>query len=89
MIGVKHDGEHAYSPAENCVFCDLPTRYWYVPKDVPVCPDCAKEAEAHEVPNKRDWLISQGVNLPADWKCNADLERAKIAAKVAEQISQH
>lgn len=44
---------------ENCCFCRTSTKYWYVPKDVAMCPDCAKEALAEEVPDKLDWIIKE------------------------------
>lgn len=26
---------------ENCIFCDEPTKYWYVSVNRPVCPVCS------------------------------------------------
>lgn len=56
MLEVAHDGEPNWSPAEQCAFCEKPTRFWHVPNDVAVCPSCAMKHDACEVPNKREWL---------------------------------
>ena len=44
---------------ENCVFCRTETEYWYKPKDVAMCPNCASAALAEEVPDKLDWIIKE------------------------------
>lgn len=56
MIEVVHDNEPMWMPAEPCAFCKTPTRYWYKPKDVAVCPGCAAKKKAEDVPSKREWL---------------------------------
>lgn len=80
MITVTHDQEPASEPAEPCAFCKAPTRYWFKPKDVAVCPSCAELRTADEVPCKRDWINSNRLPgstlLPADWQCHADRRAA-------------
>jgi hypothetical protein len=41
---------------ELCCFCSIPTPFWSVKKDVPVCPDCAQVKQEAQVPNKRMWV---------------------------------
>jgi hypothetical protein len=53
-IPVKHDGEPF--PVEACCFCGAPTCYWYTPRDVACCRNCAKTHKASEVPTKRAWM---------------------------------
>lgn len=83
MIEVVHDKEPRWMPAEPCALCNTPTRYWYAPKDVAVCPECAKGANPEDVPSKRAWLVAHGASLPPEWKCAADrrAESLHIAAK--------
>lgn len=80
MISVIHDQESTSEPAEHCAFCKAPTHYWYVPKDVAVCPTCAEVRNADDVPCKRDWINSNRLPgstlLPADWQCHADRRAA-------------
>lgn len=38
---------------ERCTLCNKPTRYWYTPRNVPLCPDCAVVSKASDLPNKR------------------------------------
>jgi Fe-S-cluster-containing dehydrogenase component len=45
----------AERPYERCAFCREPTAWWFTPKDVAVCPKCARAAEAKDVPNKKEW----------------------------------
>lgn len=40
---------------ERCCFCRRPTRYWYLPKDVACCQECARKAEPKDVPTKKVW----------------------------------
>lgn len=80
MITVTHDKEPNWWPAESCAFCNAPTRYWYVPKDVAVCPSCAEKHEPADVPCKRQWLNeNRGAGekpLPDNWQCSADRRAA-------------
>lgn len=71
MIDVHHDGEKAIATAEPCACCQKPTHFWFKPKDVPVCTNCAAVKVASEVPDKRTWLAACGIELPEDWCCNA------------------
>jgi hypothetical protein len=44
-------------PAEEpCCICWKPTKYWYEPKDVPCCKDCAKHVTESDIPSKTSWL---------------------------------
>lgn len=54
-IPVVHDGSPRIEPAESCCFCWRPTRFWYVKKDVAVCPDDAHFRSPREVPSKKAW----------------------------------
>jgi hypothetical protein len=71
-MGVKVIPIGTAADAESCCVCGQDTNTWYIIKDVALCPVCAAQVEYNEVPSKRDWLVSLGVNLPKDWKCNAD-----------------
>jgi len=61
-----------YDDLEPCCICGQPTDTWYTNKDVALCSVCADKAEHFDIPTKREWLVSQGVQLPKNWKCNAD-----------------
>jgi hypothetical protein len=52
-IKVVHDGTGRGDPRENCAFCRAGTRYWFAKKDVAVCPACALDHTASEVPSTR------------------------------------
>lgn len=53
---------------ENCCHCGEPTAFWFEPKDVPLCPACAKKLNNHmAVPSKKEWLESLGYVLPEGW----------------------
>lgn len=56
---VIHDGTGRFDPPENCAFCRTPTRFWYRPRDVAVCAECAKKRKVSEVPTKREWIESE------------------------------
>lgn len=50
---------------EYCCFCRKKTIYWYTPKDVACCQDCATRAEPKDVPSKKQWcrredIVSKG-----------------------------
>lgn len=57
MIEVTRE-PHDYDTGEceNCFHCQKPTRHWYLPKDVPCCPDCAKVLDEAMVPTKEEWI---------------------------------
>lgn len=42
--------------SERCCFCRSGTRYWYTPKDVACCPECAVQADHVDVPSKDTWF---------------------------------
>ena len=62
-IPVTHDQDDADGIAERCCFCRDKTRYWFLPKDVAVCPECAKYATAEDVPNKMDWCNRERIAM--------------------------
>lgn len=76
MIEVVHANSPNWELAEKCTFCEKPTKYWYTPKDVAVCPNCAETHNPQDVPTKREWLnanlLKGQTALPKGWKCNAD-----------------
>lgn len=41
---------------ERCCLCRAETRFWFTPKDVALCEDCSKAAEAKDIPSKADWF---------------------------------
>lgn len=49
---------------ERCAICRVPTRTWYVPKDVAVCEKCAKQANADDIPDKKTWLRRERIASP-------------------------
>lgn len=59
MISLTHDGSSFPEPAERCCFCRTPTRYWFQPKDVAVCQDCAEHMTVAEVPTKDEWFAKE------------------------------
>lgn len=63
-IPVTHDQDEINDGiSERCCFCRAPTRYWYLPKDVAVCPDCAPYAKAEDVPAKREWCNRERIAM--------------------------
>ena len=40
---------------DRCCFCWKPSSYWYLRRDVVVCPTCAKTHRVSEVPSKQVW----------------------------------
>ena len=56
MIDVELEkGVEVFREVEHCCFCRKPTRFWYLPKDVACCQQCAKKAEPKDVPSKKVW----------------------------------
>lgn len=45
-------------PYEHCCFCFRPSKYWYAPKDVAVCTECAETRSPADVPSKEDWCAA-------------------------------
>ncbi|MGG2400135.1 hypothetical protein ACJRW5_24655 [Pseudomonas sp. SH1-B] len=76
MITIRHDDAPSHRPGETCALCTTPTRYWYTPKGVAACQECAATHNASDVPSKLEWLIANRVDgqalLPLDWHCNTD-----------------
>lgn len=48
---------------EHCCFCRKPSRYWFVPKDVACCQDCAKQADVEDVPTKDVWFRRERIAM--------------------------
>jgi len=57
MVKVKRESEDMGGPPyERCCFCQKPTPYWCIQKDVALCPECAQTAHFEDVPTKEEWL---------------------------------
>jgi len=53
---IKIEREPGEAPGiERCCFCRKQTHFWYLPKDVAVCEECAKRAQPKDVPDKETW----------------------------------
>ncbi len=46
---------------ERCCFCRERTVYWYTPKDVACCLDCADDAREEDVPEKQVWMTREKI----------------------------
>jgi hypothetical protein len=56
VIEVHHEeGVEDLQSVERCCFCRNSTRFWYKPKDVACCRECALRAEPEDVPTKKVW----------------------------------
>lgn len=55
-LKVTHDGEAPGEVRERCCMCRAFTNYWYTPKDVALCQDCAKKTKRAELPTKEEWV---------------------------------
>lgn len=64
-IEVVHDGMPKDELKERCCFCRSPTQFWHPnkPHDVAVCPSCASDHEASELPTKKDWCEQERQRL--------------------------
>ena len=51
---------------ENCCFCRTSTAFWYLPKDVAVCPQCAEIANPEDVPDKETWCRHEAIAEASD-----------------------
>ena len=65
-------------PLEPCSVCFTETGYWYEPKDVALCPCCAKKISADKIPNKDKWLQTV--------KALEDLDRGISLGEIPMQI---
>jgi len=61
MIEVTHGPEPDLCAIERCCFCRKETRYWYKPKDVACCQECAVKAEPVDVPSKKIWCRREDI----------------------------
>lgn len=59
MITVVREPEEFGRPTERCAFCWRRTAYWFEPKDVAVCPICARTVKAKDVPSKAEWWFQE------------------------------
>jgi hypothetical protein len=59
---------------ENCCFCFRMTRFWYTPKDVACCRQCALVHSPEQVPTKAEWFTAvQARTRPSLWPgCRPD-----------------
>ena len=64
MIRVEREPEGFGPPYEKCCFCRKPTPTWYRPKDVAVCPSCARRADHEDVPSKEEWCRRERIATP-------------------------
>ena len=51
------------SDLERCCFCEMPTDYWSVKRDVPVCRCCARLRAESDVPIKEHWIVFDEMDL--------------------------
>lgn len=63
-LTVTHDGDEWGATAELCCRCWRPTRFWYAPRDVALCPQCALTTSRDEVPPKPVWCAQAATRLP-------------------------
>lgn len=63
-VHVVHDGTKPGEVQERCCLCRTKTRYWYTPKDVALCQQCAQTATAKEIPTKREWIAKESTLMP-------------------------
>lgn len=56
MIEVQREPAEFGPPFEPCAICSKETPYWFVEKDVPICPTCAISLDAEDVPSKEAWI---------------------------------
>lgn len=69
MIEVKREDPALSSETgcfERCCFCRQPTGFWYTPKDVAVCLECAAEATPEDVPDKKVWCRREEIAASSD-----------------------
>ena len=98
-LKVKHDGSAVSELSERCCLCRTHTRYWYPPKDVALCPGCAKTAKRSDIPTKTEWYRKERESeareykvltyLPADVRLGQKLTvnaLAKIVLKVKQRM---
>lgn len=63
---VREDLEQSTIEIENCCFCRNPTAFWYKPKDVACCLECAANAEPGDVPDKQTWCKRERIAQNSD-----------------------
>lgn len=63
-LKITHDGTADGSTQERCCMCRIPTRWWYAPSDVALCPDCARTAKRADLPTKREWCDKEFRLMP-------------------------
>lgn len=52
-------------PAEHCVFCNVPTRYWYEPENAPCCRSCCRIYSRADVQSAMERIATDPC-LPSD-----------------------
>lgn len=58
-LKITHDGETAREARERCCICRRETNFWYTPKDVALCPSCARRTRRADVPTKEQWWAAE------------------------------
>lgn len=66
-VPVKLEPDSVLFPGvkENCCLCRAPTAFWYVPKDVALCPKCAVTASPESIPTKKEWIDKERALRPS------------------------
>lgn len=66
MIVVEEETDSALLRfgVELCCFCWKPTRFWYEPNDVAVCPEDAATHDPSDVPTKEAWCDEHARRFP-------------------------
>lgn len=58
MVKTKREPDSMGGPPyEKCCGCGVPTPFWYVEKDVPLCEKCSELMDHEAVPTKEEWFL--------------------------------
>ena len=55
MVTIEREDSEYGPPYEKCCVCSIPTPFWYVENDVPLCGMCAANMEEKDVPTKEEY----------------------------------
>lgn len=89
MIEVTKDPDELNEfGTEHCCFCRRPTRYWFTPKDVPVCRACAPHANEKDVPSKKTWWRREEIAIASRRPPKPKHRRTKGADGLARTTDQ-
>ena len=64
-LKLTHDGSSPGDVQERCCMCRAPTRWWYAPADVALCPPCGKTTKRDSLPTKREWCAKEAKLNPS------------------------